>query len=74
MAQDAYIWGMLRESVFQSEDPPGNVHELQEKIQSFFVFLRQPVFISMSNNLKDRYEQCVRHEGTHFEHMLYRHI
>ena len=39
--------------------------------QSFFVSLQQPVFISMFNNLKDRYERCVRREGTHFEHMLY---
>ena len=40
----------------------------------FFVPLQQSVFISMDNNLKDRYEQCVRREDTHFEHMLYRHI
>ena len=40
----------------------------------FFLSLQQPVFISMSKNLKDRYEQCVRREGTHFEHMLYWHI
>ena len=71
-APDAYTRGMLKESVFWSDDPPGNVHELREKIQSFFVSLQQPVFISMSNNLKDRYEQCARHEGTHFEQMLYR--
>ena len=50
---DAYIWGMLIESVFRSDDPPGNVSELQEKIQSFFVSLQQPVFISMSNNLME---------------------
>ena len=36
-AQDAYIWGMLKESVFRSDDPPGNVPELREKIQSFLV-------------------------------------
>ena len=28
----------------------------------------------MSNNLKDRYEQCVRREGTYFEYKLYRRI
>ena len=32
-APDAYIWGMLKESVFWSDDPRGNVPELQEKIQ-----------------------------------------
>ena len=69
-ALDAYTWGMLKESVFRSDDPPGNVPELLEKIQSFFVSLQQPVFISMSNNLNDRYEQCVRRVGKHFEHML----
>ena len=68
---DAYIWGMLKESVFRSDDAPGNVPELREKIQSFLVSLQQPVFISMFNNLKDLYEQCVRREGKHFEHMLY---
>ena len=73
-APDDYIWGMLKESIFRSDDPPGNVPELWEKRQSLFVSLQQPVSISMSNNLKDRYEQCVKHEGTHFEHMLYRHI
>ena len=71
-APDAYIWGMLKESIFRSNDPPGNVPELREKIQSFFVFLQQPVFISMSNNLKVHYEQCMRREGTYFENMLYR--
>ena len=30
-----------------------------------------PEFISMSDNLKDHYEQCVRCEDTDFEHMLY---
>ena len=65
---------MLKESVFRSDDPTGNVTESREKLQSFIVSLQQPVFISMSNNLKDRYEQCVRREGTHFEHMLYRRI
>ena len=54
--------------------PTWKCSELWEKIQSFFVSLQQPVFISMSNNLKDCYEQCVRCEGTHFEHMLYRRI
>ena len=39
MAPDAYIWGMLKESVFRSDDPPGNVPELWEKIQSFFCVL-----------------------------------
>ena len=34
---DAYIWGMLKESVFQSDDPPGNVPELREKIVIFCV-------------------------------------
>ena len=29
----AYIWGMLKESVLRSDDLPGNVPELQEKIQ-----------------------------------------
>ena len=58
---NAYIWGMLKESVFRSDDPPGNVPKLQEKIQSFFVSLQQPVFVSMSNNLKDCYEQCARY-------------
>ena len=72
-APDAYIWGMLKESVFRSDDPPGNVPELREKIV-IFVSLQQPVFISMSNNLKDRYEQCVRREGTHFDHMLHQRI
>ena len=32
----------------------------------FVVSLQQPVFISMSNNLKDSYEHCVRREGIHF--------
>ena len=72
--EQSYMWGMLKESVFRSDDPLGNVPELQEKIQSFFVSLQQPVFISMSNNLKDCYEQCVRREDTHFEHMLYQRI
>ena len=63
MAPDAY---MLKESVFWSDDPPGNVPELREKIQSFFVSLQQSVFISMPNNLKDHFEQCVRREGKHF--------
>ena len=64
---------MLKEPVFRSDDPPGNVPELQENIV-IFLSLQQPVFISMSNNLKDRYEQFVRREGTHFAHMLYRRI
>ena len=63
---------MLKESVFRSDDPPGNVPKLWEKIQSFFVSLQQPVVISMSTNLKNRYEQCVRREGTHFEHIQYK--
>ena len=33
-APDVYIWGMLKESVFRSDDPPGNVLQLREKIQS----------------------------------------
>ena len=36
-APDAYIWGMLKESVFRSDDPPGNIPELREKIVIFFV-------------------------------------
>ena len=36
MTPDAYIWGMLKESVFRSDDPPRNVPELWEKIKSFF--------------------------------------
>ena len=59
-APDADIWSMLKESVFRSDDPPGNIPELREKIQSIFVSLQQPVFISMSKNLKNSYEQCVR--------------
>ena len=39
---------------------------------SHYLSLQQPLFICMSNNLKDRNEQCVRCAGTHFEHMLYR--
>ena len=70
----AYIWGMLKASILCSEDPPGNVPELREKIQAIFVSLQQLVFVSMSNNLKNHYEQCVRREGIHFEHILYRHI
>ena len=34
-AANAYIWGMLKESIFWSDDPHGYVPELQEKIQSF---------------------------------------
>ena len=62
-APDAYIWSKLEESVFRSDDLPGNVLELREKMQSFLVSLQQPVFMSMSNNLKDLYERCVRREG-----------
>ena len=29
-APDSYIWGMLKESVFRSDNPPGNVSELLE--------------------------------------------
>ena len=36
-APDAYIWGMLKESVFRSDDPPGNVPELRENIVIFCV-------------------------------------
>ena len=39
-APDVYVWSMLKESVFQSDDPPGNVPELREKIQSFSVSLQ----------------------------------
>ena len=34
-ATDAYIWEMLKESVFRSDNSPGNVPELREKMQSF---------------------------------------
>ena len=34
----AYIWGMLKESIFWSDDPPGNVPELRRKIQSLCPF------------------------------------
>ena len=34
-APDAHIWGMLKETVFQSDDPPENVPELREKIVIF---------------------------------------
>ncbi|PSN30467.1 hypothetical protein C0J52_26860 [Blattella germanica] len=47
--------------------------------QSGFIMLRQnsgltpffPVFINMFNNLAGRYEQCMRRQGAHFEHLLY---
>ena len=34
-APDAYIWGMLKESVFRSDVPPGNIPELRQKIVIF---------------------------------------
>ena len=70
MAPDAYIWGMLKESVFRSDDPAGNVPNYGRRYSHFLLSLQQPVH-QHSNNLKDGYEQCVRREGTHFEHMLY---
>ena len=36
-APDAYIWGMLKESRFWSDDPSGNVPKLREKIVIFCV-------------------------------------
>ena len=68
MAPDAYTWGMLKESVFRSDDPPGNVPKLREKIVTFCILNQHTQY------LKDRYEQCVRREGRYFEHMLYRRI
>ena len=35
MTPDANIWGMLKESVFRSDDLPGNVPKLWEKIVIF---------------------------------------
>ncbi|KAF2891409.1 hypothetical protein ILUMI_14764 [Ignelater luminosus] len=48
---DAYVWGMLKESVFWSEDPPANVGELRRKIITYFQKLQQPLFINMLDNL-----------------------
>ncbi|KAF2884924.1 hypothetical protein ILUMI_21243 [Ignelater luminosus] len=43
---DAYVWGMLKESVFWSEDPPANVGKLRRKIITSFQKLQQPLFIT----------------------------
>ena len=34
-APHAYIWGMLKESILRSDDQPGNVPKLREKLPSF---------------------------------------
>lgn len=69
---DAYIWGMMKETIFRTENPPENIAELRERIQTFFQHLNQPLFINMFSNLQNRYEACLRRNGEHFEHLKYR--
>lgn len=40
-------------------------------LQSWLTQL-QPIFSNMFENLRDRYEQCLKRNGAHFEHVLYR--
>lgn len=68
---DAYIWGMLKESVFRSEDPPANIGELRQKIITNVQQMQQPLFINMFDDLQDRYEACLHRRGAHFEHLNY---
>ncbi|KAF2896938.1 hypothetical protein ILUMI_09232 [Ignelater luminosus] len=64
---DAYIWGMRKESVFQSEDPPANIGELRRKITLFSNCSNHS--INMLDNLQNRYEACLRRKGAHFEYL-----
>lgn len=68
---DAYLWGMLKESVFNCEDPPRTVPALREQIISFCRSLQQPLFQDMFENLRERYEYCLQRGGGHFEHLHY---
>ena len=68
---DAYLWGMLKESVFNCEDPPRTVPSLREQIISFCRSLQQPLFQDMFENLRERYEHCLQGGGAHFEHLHY---
>lgn len=68
---DAYVWGMLKEQIFNCPDPPKTVPALRQKIVSFFGTLQQPMFQNMLENLRDRYEHCLQRNGAHFEHLHY---
>lgn len=41
---DAYIWGMMMEKIFHSENPSANITELREKTKNVFQQLHQPPF------------------------------
>lgn len=69
---DAYIWGIMKDKIFHSENPPANIAELRERIQNIFRQLHQPLFINMFIDLQNRYEACLRRNGEHFEHLHYR--
>lgn len=48
-SRDVYQWGVLEESLFNSEDPPSTVRALGKQIVSFYRSLQNPLWICVND-------------------------
>jgi hypothetical protein len=71
---DFFLWGCLKQLIYDGRDPVQSVGELQERIQAGFDVLRarehEGIIFNATHNVITRAHLCLNENGGHFEHLL----
>lgn len=70
ISSDAYIWDTLKEDIFW-ETPPATIVELLEKYTTHVRGMKEPFCYDMFEDLRERYEYCLKHNGKHIERVCF---
>jgi hypothetical protein len=64
---DFFFWGCLKDKVYNSNPRKG---EIKENIRREIANIPVEQLQMVNHNLFCRYEECLRVEGQHFQHLL----
>jgi hypothetical protein len=65
---DFFFWGYLKDKVYSND--PRTEEELKENIRREYSNIPAVHLQKVNQNLFRQYEECLRVEGQHFQHLL----
>ena len=64
---DFFVWGFLKTTVYSIDESISNLDNLKSAIKSAFDEISEQMLSKTFENVKKRYELCLRIEGGHIE-------
>ena len=68
---DFFLWGYLKNLVYTTR--PRTLDELKQRIQEEFRGIPAEMLQRAMGNLNGRLKECIRREGRHLQHIIFRH-